>query len=114
MITGNGIDIIEIKRIANAVERWGDAFLSHIMTDDEIAYTKKYKHPYQHIAGRFAAKEAIFKAFGDPTLTWKDVSIVNDKEGKPHCHFHRKVSRKVALSISHSKEYAVAHCIIED
>lgn len=114
MILGNGVDIIEIKRIEDAVNKWGDAFLAHIMNADEIAYAKKFKHPYQHIAGRFAAKEAIFKSFGDPTLTWHDVSIKNDAQGKPICHFTRDLNgRRVSLSISHSKEYAVASCIIE-
>lgn len=115
MITGNGIDIIEIDRIEQAVVKWGDAFLAHFLTNEEIIYSKKFKHPYQHLAGRFAAKEAIFKAFGDSTLTWKDVAIINDKDGKPECHFFRDIKqRRVILSISHSKLYAVASCVIEN
>ncbi len=112
MILGNGIDIIEIKRIENAIERWGDAFLTHVFTMDEITYAQKFKFPYPHYAGRFAAKEAIFKALGDPQLTWQDVSIINDATGKPVCHFRRQITQHVMLSISHSRDYAVASAIV--
>ena len=64
MILGIGTDIVEIGRIKKAVERWGDDFLRHILTQDEIAHAKRYQSPYAHYAGRFAAKEAIFKAVG--------------------------------------------------
>lgn len=113
MILGIGTDIIEVSRIRKSLERFGDDFLKHILTDEEIAYAKKFKYPYQHYAGRFAAKEAIFKAVGDPKLSWHDVSIMNDKQGKPFCR-HRKASfkKKLLISISHSKNYATAICIV--
>jgi len=113
MILGIGTDIIEVSRIKKSLERFGDDFLKHILTAEEIAYAKKFKYPYQHYAGRFAAKEAIFKAVGDPKLSWHDVSIMNDKEGKPVCK-HRKSSFKknILISISHSKNYATAVCIV--
>ncbi|MBF0489397.1 MAG: holo-ACP synthase [Candidatus Omnitrophica bacterium] len=113
MILGIGTDIIEVSRIKKSLDRFGEDFLKHILTDEEIAYAKKYKYPHQHYAGRFAAKEAIFKAVGDPKLSWHDVSIINDKEGKPICK-HRKASFKknILISISHSKNYATAICIV--
>ena len=113
MILGIGTDIIEIERIRKAVKRWGNGFLKHILTDQEITHAKRYQNPFAHYAGRFAAKEAIFKALGDPKLSWQDVTIFNDKEGKPVCK-HRRASFKhrILISISHSKDYATAFCIV--
>ena len=113
MILGTGIDIIEIHRIQAAAERWGDAFLNYVFTPAEINYAKKHKHPYPHYAGRFAAKEAIFKALGNPKFAWHDISIVNDADGKPHCvHRDPQFKLHIMLSISHCKDYAVASAIV--
>lgn len=112
MILGVGTDIIEISRIKKSVERWGDDFLKHILTDEEIKNAKKYKQPWSHYAGRFAAKEAIFKAMGDPKLGWHDVSIINDKQGKPLCKYKKNFKNRILISISHSKNYATAICIV--
>jgi len=115
MILGTGIDIIEVDRIQRAVERWGDVFLKYIFTPGEIEYAGKFKFPYQHYAGRFAAKEAIFKAMGMPHLTWHDVTIINDAEGKPVCHFNNiKFKKRLLISISHCKDYAVASAVLEE
>jgi len=119
MILGTGIDIIEIDRIQKAVERWGDGFLNHVFSPLEIENAKKFKSPYLHYAGRFAAKEAIFKAMGIPDLSWHDVSIINDASGKPVCHFNNKsrtidFNHHLLISISHSKDYAVASAIVEE
>lgn len=116
MIQGTGIDIIEIERIERAIKRWGDHFLSHLFNTDEIAYASRYKFPAKHYAVRFAAKEAIYKAFGgQENLGWKDVSILNDTLGKPICVFKNKtITQRIHLSLSHSKYYAVANAIITD
>jgi holo-[acyl-carrier protein] synthase len=115
MILGTGIDIIEIDRIEKAVERWGDAFLNHVFTPAEIQHAKKFKFPYQHYAGRFAAKEAIFKAMGIPHLSWHEVTITNDKNGKPVCHYDSiDFKHRVLISISHSRDYAIASAIVEE
>lgn len=118
MIKGTGIDIIEIDRIRKAVERWGDAFLNHVFTQIEIENARKYKCPYPHYAGRFAAKEAIFKAAGIPNLSWHSVSIVNDRDGKPVLQYHHPalssaVKDRLLISISHGRDYAVASAIVE-
>jgi len=114
VILGTGIDIIEIERIQKAIERWGDGFLNHIFTPAEIEYAQKFKFPYQHYAGRFAAKEAIFKAMGIPHLSWYDVIIINDTNGKPVCHFTNiDFKHRLTVSISHSRDYAVASAIVE-
>jgi holo-[acyl-carrier protein] synthase len=113
MILGTGIDIIEIARIKKAIERWGDGFIDHVFNQEEIAYAKARKNPYQHFAGRFAAKEAVFKAVGDPKMGWKDLTITNDADGKPVCRYSAKgFNKKIFLSISHSKDYAVASAIV--
>ena len=115
MIIGTGVDIIEIDRIKKAIDRWGNDFLKKIFHDDEIDYANKHKFPNQHLAARFAAKEAIFKAVGDdPHLSWKDIKVVNDSYGKPCCVFQKKKYKyKVHLSLSHTKRYAVASAIIK-
>jgi holo-[acyl-carrier protein] synthase len=113
-IVGTGVDITEVGRLRKAVEKWGESFLSRVFTEDELENAKKRGSLYQHLAGRFAAKEAVFKAMGDAGLNWKDVEILNDAEGKPCCRIltkrHRKAS--VLISISHVKSYAVANAII--
>lgn len=114
MIIGTGVDIIEVKRLHQAIEKWGKGFLARIFTKGELENAKTRGSLYQHLAGRFAAKEAVFKALGDKDLNWKDVEILNDREGKPYGKIlnprHKKVD--VHISISHVKNYAVANAII--
>ena len=114
MICGTGIDIIEVDRIARAIDRWGDRFLGHVFTDEEIAYARQHRYPAQRYAGRFAAKEAVLKAFGkNAHINWKDISITNDEDGKPVCRFNDKNFKKqILISISHTPNYAVASAII--
>ncbi len=113
MILGIGTDIIEIDRIKGAVERWGDNFLNHVFLEEEIQYAQKYKFPTQHFAGRFAAKEAVYKAVGNTALTWKDIKILNDEDGKPFCVINnKKFKNKILISISHTHNYAVASAVV--
>ena len=114
MIIGIGIDIIEIHRLQEAIDRWGSHFLNHVFTKEEIDYAQGRKFPIQHFAARFAAKEAVFKAFGNnPDITWKDIVIMNDKHGKPFCKINKmNFPSQILLSISHTKNYAVANAII--
>lgn len=113
MLLGTGVDITEVRRLKQAVEKWGDEFLTRIFTDEEIRNSKKRSSLYQHLAGRFAAKEAIFKALGDNKLGWKDLQILNDKHGRPYCVILNGRNKKinVQVSISHVKTYAVASAI---
>ena len=114
MIVGTGVDIIEVSRLRQAIERRGSKFLERVFTSKELENAKDRAGLYQHLAGRFAAKEAVFKALGDSGLTWKDVQIINDKEGRPCCVLLRDKDRKkeAHVSISHVKNYAVANAII--
>ena len=115
-----GTDIIEVYRIKESIERMGDNFLNKIYTEKEIEYcNSKNNMKYQHFAARFAAKEAIFKAISNMLkdkyeITWKDVEILNDENGRPYVHFLNNDYniKQIDISISHLKEYAVANCII--
>ncbi|MCA9403429.1 MAG: holo-ACP synthase [Candidatus Omnitrophica bacterium] len=114
MILGTGIDVIEIERIAKAIERWGDHFLHHVFLDNEITYARRHKSAAAHFAVRFAAKEAVFKAVGtNPQLSWKDIRITNDEHGRPRADIlNHDFQDTIYLSLSHSKYYAVASAII--
>ncbi|MFA5145125.1 MAG: holo-ACP synthase [Candidatus Omnitrophota bacterium] len=114
MILGTGVDITEVRRLRQAAEKWGDLFLNRVFTGEELENAKTRGSLYQHLAGRFAAKEAIFKALGDAELNWKDVQIVNDKQGKPCCKILNGKGKGVGvyISISHVKNYAVANAIV--
>ena len=114
MLIGIGVDITEVRRIRQAVEKWGQDFLKRVFTPAEIKNAKTRTSFYQHLAGRFAAKEAIFKAVGDNQLSWQDIQIDNDQEGKPVCLFlnGRGKNINVHISISHVKTYAVANAVV--
>jgi holo-[acyl-carrier protein] synthase len=88
--------------------------LQRVFTKTEIQKAKVKTSFYQHLAGRFAAKEAIFKAVGDNQLSWQDIQIHNDQEGKPVCMFLNGKGKKinVHISISHVKTYAVASAVV--
>lgn len=113
-VVGTGVDITEVRRLKQAVEKWGEAFLSRVFTKEELDNAKTRGSLHQHLAGRFAAKEAIFKALGNKDLNWKDVQVFNDSEGKPYCRILNGKGKKmdVQLSISHVKSYAVANAIV--
>ena len=112
-----GTDIIEIDRIKKSIERSGERFLNMIFTNDEIEYCESKKGAkYIHYAGRFAAKEAIFKAVSSLlddkyALTWTDAQVINDKMGNPKIEFLKVKFDKIQsmdISISHCRNYAVA------
>jgi holo-[acyl-carrier protein] synthase len=112
-IIGIGIDITEVTRLRKAIEKWGDSFSHRIFTEKELSIAQAKTNKYQHLAGRFAAKEAIFKAAGDPKIGFKDIEILNDTAGKPCCSFRNGKGKNIIInvSISHVKTYAVANAI---
>ena len=123
MILGIGVDIVEIGRMKTAINRWGAHFLNKMFTEREIEYSKSKRFCHQHFAARFAAKEAVVKAFGGTSsfpIQWTDIEILNDEDGKPSVRFsghavklkETKKAGQVMLSISHSKNYAVANAMI--
>lgn len=112
-----GTDIIEIERVKQSIERLGDKFINTIFTENEIEYCESHKNmKYQHYAARFAGKEAIYKAFsGIEELSWKDVEILRDSNGKPYVKILKKVNTEflIDISLSHCKEYASAIVVIK-
>lgn len=123
MIIGTGVDIVEIDRIRKAARKWKDKFLERVFTDAELNYAKRKKFVYQHLAARFAAKEAVLKAFGDSSINsmqWKEIEIVNNKDGRPLVKLsgmarRTKAKRRIGdiiVSLSHTKNYAVANAIL--
>lgn len=114
-IIGTGIDIVEVKRLKKTIKKWGPSFLGRVFTDKEIAYAKNRRSAYyEHLAGRFAAKEAIIKATNTADIAFKDIEIVNDKAGKPCAAITKKNHKKygISVSISHIKDYAVASAVV--
>ncbi len=118
-----GTDIIEISRIKESIEKYGETFLERIYSPSEIAYCeKKGQVKYQHYAARFASKEAVSKMFGtgfNGSFDWKDIEVINDELGKPQIRlsngakkiFEGQKLEKIDISLSHCKEYAVAMVI---
>ena len=124
MILGLGIDIIEVARIRASHEKFGDRFLNRILLPAEIAYCLSYKFPAPHLAARFAAKEAISKAFGTgigKQLGWHDMEVARKKTGEPFIVLHdggRKLletrgAQTLHISISHTEFYAAVVAILE-
>lgn len=116
MISGIGLDIVELKRIEAIMERQ-EKFVSRVLTESEKAKieTLSGKRKVEFLAGRFAAKEAFSKAFGTgigKELSFLDIEIESDEKGKPF--IAKPFNKGVHLSISHSAEYAVAQVIIEN
>ena len=124
MILGTGIDLIEVRRVSAAHEKYGERFLKRILRDSEIAYCLSNKMPGPFLAARFAAKEAISKAFGTGIgahLGWQDMEIARKESGEPYVILHdkaltllrRRGGRAVHLSLSHTANYATAIAILE-
>ncbi|MDP1853828.1 MAG: holo-ACP synthase [Candidatus Omnitrophota bacterium] len=112
-IIGTGIDIVEVKRLKQSIKKWGDLFLNRVFTDKEIAYAKSKRFVYEHLAGRFAAKEAVIKAAGGGKFAFKDIEVANNQTGKPLISLAKNNKKyKISVSISHIKDYAVASAII--
>ena len=116
-----GTDIIEISRIKDSIEKSGETFLNILFTPSEIEYCESKKNSkYYHYAGRFAAKEAIFKAVSSLLknkydISWKSAEVLNDKNGNPEIKFIDITFDKIKnidISISHCKEYAVATVVV--
>jgi holo-[acyl-carrier protein] synthase len=124
MIVGTGIDIAEVPRIAQAIERFGERFLRRIFTDGEIRYCDSKANRVERYAARFAAKEAAMKALGtgwNHGVRWRDCEVVRMPGGRPTLKFYGKAAefaarlgaKNVVLSLTHTKEQAMAQVILE-
>lgn len=116
-----GTDIIEIERVKESIENVGTKFIERVYTEKEIEYCEsRKKQKYQHYAGRFAAKEAAFKAISKIlddkySVCWKDFETINDGQCRPSIILHNINTEKIEsidVSISHCKEYAIANVVI--
>ena len=125
MIVGSGIDITEVDRIAEAIQRFGSRFLNRVFTENEIRYCGSKKNSVERYAARFAAKEAAMKAIGTGLrrgVTWKDVEIGHAPGGRPVLRFSGRAAqfaealgtKHIALSLTHTSQTAMAMVILED
>ena len=115
-----GVDIIEIHRIKQVLDRYGERFLNRLFTPNEIDYCRG-RTP--NLAGRFAAKEATMKALGTGArgVSWKDVEVVRADSGAPSVKLYGRAENRaewlhvveISVSISHSREYAVAFVVAQ-
>jgi len=124
MIIGTGLDIIEIKRIKNSIEKYSPKFEKRVFTSNEINYCKSQGNPAKHYAARFAVKEAVSKCLGTGitgTLGFRDMEIIHEETGKPVLKmigkgkelFQRLKLKSIHITISHDRTHAIAHAIAE-
>ena len=125
MIVGSGIDLVEIARIEQSVERFGQRFLNRIYTSAEQAYCLRKRRAAESLAARFAAKEAGAKALGTGIsrgVHWLEIEVTREPGGRPALRFHGRAAEiatslgvaHAALSLTHSDNMAMASVILED
>ena len=122
-VQAHGVDMVECARIAEAVEKHGDHFLRRVFTAEELAYCDaRPKRRVEHLAGRFAAKEAVLKVLGTGWargINWTDIAVRNEPSGQPHVRLTGRCGqiaaerglRRVLISISHIGTHAIASAI---
>lgn len=122
-LVGIGIDVVEVSRIRSSMDEFGQKFLDRIFTEQERSYCQRQKRPELHYAARFAAKEAISKAFGTgigKDVGWLDMEILRRPSGEPEvrlsgaaavCAEERGVTQ-VMVSLTHAKHYAAANAVV--
>ncbi|TET44156.1 holo-[acyl-carrier-protein] synthase [Candidatus Aerophobetes bacterium] len=119
MIKGIGIDIVEVKRLRDIIQRWGERAKKRMFTSKELKYAHmRKKGEFIHLAGRFAAKEAVVKSLGQPT-SFLEVEISKEKNGRPYITLKgrtKETARKmrvkeILVTLSHTRTYAVAQAV---
>jgi len=113
-----GVDIIEIDRVQDVIDRWGQRFLGRIYTEAELDFCRGR---VPELAVRFAGKEAVMKALGTGRrgVSWRDIEILTDRRRAPLVFLHGRARRRarklgigeMAISLSHSRNYAVASVV---
>jgi holo-[acyl-carrier protein] synthase len=123
-IIGIGVDLVECSRIQHSLDRFGERFLHRVFTDGEIAYSNSMKFPARHLAARFAAKEAISKAFGTgigKSMGWRDIDVQKKQSGEPFLVLtggagalaHERGITNALITLSHTDQHAVAMIVLE-
>jgi holo-[acyl-carrier protein] synthase len=124
MIVGIGVDLLEVDRVERELCRDAPSFLSQLFSPREISHARALRHPARHYAGRFAAKEAVFKALGADGLTpgsFREVEVHPTPSGPEEVILHGRLKslaeglkvRRINLSISHSRTMAAAGVVLE-
>ena len=122
-LKGIGVDIVEISRIEQAISRQGKPFIDRVFLPSEQAYCDKHRQPSRSYAARFAAKEAVAKAFGTgigASVSWLDIEVRRTEAGAPFIVLHGTAAEtaktqgvaQILLSLSHSEHYAVANAVL--
>ena len=123
-VLGIGVDLVECARIQHSLDRFGDRFLHRVFTEGEIEYSTSMKFPARHLAARFAAKEAVSKAFGTgigKAMGWRDIDVRKKPSGEPYLLLSGQAealaqSRGVTsalITLSHTDNHAVACVVLE-
>jgi len=124
-VLGIGVDLVECARIEHSIERFGDRFLNRVFTTGEIEYSKSMKYPARHLAARFAAKEAVSKAFGTgigKAMGWRDIDVRKKPSGEPFLvltgdaeklAMQRGVKNPL-ITLSHTDHHAMAVIVLEE
>lgn len=123
-VIGIGVDIVETQRIDHSLERFGERFLHRVFTAGEIEYCRSMKFPARHFAARFAAKEAVSKAFGTgigKAMGWRDIDVHRHPSGQPFVVLDggakelaaARAIKEVWISLSHTDHHAVATIVLE-
>src|SRR4051812_11912164 len=121
-VIGTGVDLVECARIQRSIDRFGDRFLQRVFTDGEIEYSMSMKFPARHLAARFAAKEAVSKAFGTgigKAIGWRDIDVRKRTSGEPYLELSGHADelakargiRLTLITLSHTDEHAMA-CVV--
>jgi holo-[acyl-carrier protein] synthase len=123
-VIGIGVDLVDCSRIQHSMDRFGDRFLHRVFTEGEVAYSMSMKFPARHLAARFAAKEAVSKAFGTgigKAMGWRDIDIQKKPSGEPFLVFSgpaedlakRRGVVNALITLSHTDHLAMACIVLE-
>lgn len=124
-VLGIGVDLVECARIEHSIERFGDRFLNRVFTAGEIEYSQSMKYPARHLAARFAAKEAVSKAFGTgigKAMGWRDIDVQKKPSGEPFLVLtggaeelaKQRGVKTAAITLSHTDHHAMAMIVLEE
>jgi holo-[acyl-carrier protein] synthase len=123
-VLGIGVDLVECARIQHSIDRFGDRFLHRVFTEGEVEYSMSMKFPARHLAARFAAKEAVAKAFGTgigKAMGWRDIDIRKKPSGEPFLVFtgpagelaKQRGVTSALITLSHTDHHAMATVVLE-
>ncbi len=123
-VLGIGVDLVEVARIQHSLDRFGERFLHRVFTDGEIEYSTSMKFPARHLAARFAAKEAVSKAFGTgigKAMGWREIDVRKKPSGEPYLVFSGAAEQlakergvvSALITLSHTDHHAMAMIVLE-